>query len=199
MSDKTATRREFLGSSGALMGSAWVAFHLPAIRAAAAHARNALARGVTSFEVLTAEEAAELDAIAMQILPTDDTPGAHEAGVVHFMDRALGTFAYQLLSGIREGLEDLHGRIATHSAVARRFHDLDDDEQKTLLREIEKTPFFGGVRFLTVAGMFADPSYGGNRDRVGWTLIGFDGHFAHQPPFGYYDRAYAAGREGGPP
>jgi hypothetical protein len=38
--------------------------------------------------------------------------------------------------------------------------------------------------------MFALPKYGGNRDHVGWQLIGFPDQHIFQPPFGYYDREY---------
>ena len=37
-------------------------------------------------------------------------------------------------------------------------------------------------------GLVADAKYGGNRDGVGWALIGFEREFAYQPPFGFYDR-----------
>jgi gluconate 2-dehydrogenase gamma chain len=50
--------------------------------------------GKTSF--LTASEAADIDAVAARIVPTDDTPGAREAGVVYFIDRALATFLSHL-------------------------------------------------------------------------------------------------------
>ncbi len=36
-------------------------------------------------------------------------------------------------------------------------------------------------------GFLGNPSYGGNRDHVGWKLIGFEDRMAFQPPFGYYD------------
>jgi hypothetical protein len=29
---------------------------------------------------------------------------------------------------------------------------------------------------------------GGNRDEVGWKLIGFEDKFHFEPPFGYYDK-----------
>jgi hypothetical protein len=32
-----------------------------------------------------------------------------------------------------------------------------------------------------------NPSYGGNRGKIGWKQIGFEGSMAYQPPFGYYD------------
>ncbi len=47
--------------------------------------------------------------------------------------------------------------------------------------------FFELLRTHTLYGFLGNPSYGGNRDRVGWKLIGFDNHMAYQPPFGYYD------------
>jgi hypothetical protein len=36
--------------------------------------------------------------------------------------------------------------------------------------------------------MFANPEYGGNRDKIGWKMIGFDDRFSWGPPFGWYDR-----------
>ena len=63
--------------------------------AAATHARQAAAQstGAYKFEFFTPEEAAEVEAIAARIIPTDETPGAREAGVIYFIDRALVTFA----------------------------------------------------------------------------------------------------------
>lgn len=43
--------------------------------------------------------------------------------------------------------------------------------------------FFELLRAYTIAGFFADPLYGGNRDMVGWKLIGFPG----VPVTGYTD------------
>jgi gluconate 2-dehydrogenase gamma chain len=37
------------------------------------------------------------------------------------------------------------------------------------------TAFFNLLRAHTIAGFFADPVHGGNRDMVGWKLIGFPG------------------------
>lgn len=41
--------------------------------------------------------------------------------------------------------------------------------------EVTPASFFGTVRTDTIAGMFSDPSYGGNRNMVGWRLIGYPG------------------------
>src|SRR5438105_631492 len=37
------------------------------------------------------------------------------------------------------------------------------------------TAFFNLLRSHAIAGFFADPVHGGNRDMVGWKLIGFPG------------------------
>lgn len=173
------SRRDFLATSGSALGGAWVSLQLPAIEAAARHARRAFRDGAP-FQVLTAREAAVLEAMAAQIFPTDDTPGARETGVIHFLDRALETFAAGNLEPIRTGARELD---------AKGFAELPFDQQTASLQEIEQTPFFGMVRFLTVAGMFANPEYGGNRDGTGWRLLGFDMRPAYQPPFGSYDQA----------
>ena len=66
-----------------------------------------------------------------------------------------------------------------------------DAQQIAYLSTVDKTPFFLAVRRLTVLGLTALPKYGGNRDGLGWKLIGFvDGHY-WEPPFGYYDKDYA--------
>jgi hypothetical protein len=43
------------------------------------------------------------------------------------------------------------------------------------------------VRQHTVIGFFARPVHGGNFDKVGWNLIGYDDSLNFKPPFGYYD------------
>lgn len=186
---ETASRRDFVAASGTALGGAWLAIHLPAIHAAAAYARRAAAAR-SPFNVLTPDEARELEAVAAQIIPTDDTPGAREAGVVYFMDQALGTFAAQFLGPIRAGLPDLLKAAQAKRPSATAFSALSPAEQIEVLRGLQQTPFFGMVRFLTVAGMLGDPSYGGNKDRIGWKLIQYNGGHAQQPPFGYYDASF---------
>ncbi len=194
MGDTSPSRRDFLMSSGSMLGGAWVAINLPAIQAAADYARQAF-QNDWAFETLTPEEAAELEAIAAQIIPTDETPGAREAGVIHFHDRALGTFAQGSLGEIRSGLGGLRLMVRAKFPAVDAFSNLEFDDQTALLREIENTDFFSAVRNLTVTGMFANPSYGGNRDEIGWRILGFDSSPTFQPPFGYYDREYTNGRE----
>ena len=136
----------------------------------------------------TPEQAAEIDAVTARIIPTDDSPGAHEAGIVYFIDRSLTTFATDQQKLFADGLTDLSKRVAKKHAGQTRFSALTAEQQDAILRDMEKTPFFGVMRFATISGMFALPKYGGNRDFIGWKLIGraTDAHF--ESPFGWYDR-----------
>jgi len=49
------------------------------------------------------------------------------------------------------------------------------DEGKLDLPSLSSKLFFGILWRNTEEGFFADPMYGGNRDKVGWKLLGFPG------------------------
>ncbi|NND72916.1 MAG: gluconate 2-dehydrogenase subunit 3 family protein [Rhodothermales bacterium] len=142
-----------------------------------------------AFVNLSDAEAADLEAVAEQIIPATDTPGAREAGVIYFIDTAVteGMPFAGMLPFLKDGVKELAGKLQSSGSTAMRFADAEHDVQISLLTEMEPTPFFGMVSTLTKIGFFADPKYGGNKDKVGWELIGFDDRHAWQPPFGYYD------------
>jgi hypothetical protein len=186
----TRTRRQFLAAAGTGMGAAWVSAHWPAIAAAHAHAAASIAPASPSvLEFLTSDEARNVDAIAAQIVPADETPGAREAGALYFVDRSLHTWAAAFAGPFRAGLREFQANFtAAHPHV--EFAEADDETQIEFLSQVDSTPFFGTVRFLTLLGMFALPSYGGNRGGAGWRLLGFEDTHGFTPPFGYYDRHY---------
>jgi gluconate 2-dehydrogenase gamma chain len=142
------------------------------------------------ISLLSAGEAADIEAVASQIIPTDDLPGAREAGVVYFIDRALATFLSQLAADYRAQLAAFQLRCREQYPGAASFASLTPPQQVAYLNGVDQTPFFNTTRLLTLLGMFSLPAYNGNRDRIGWTLIGFEDHHVFHPPFGYYDRGY---------
>jgi hypothetical protein len=189
----TNSRRQFLAAGTTLAGTGWIAMNWPQIVAAAEHADHAAhdaGAAPTSFTTLTAAEAAEIDAIANQIVPGGATPGARNARVVYFMDRALGSFFAAELPGFRAGCEDFQRAYAAHSSTGALFSAAGDARQIAWLHEVENTAFFGSVRRLTLLGLAASPKYGGNFDRQGWKLLGFEDRHVWAPPFGYYDIDY---------
>lgn len=191
MRDDGYSRRAFLRVVGGALGSAWLTLDLSKVARAAhdAHvARESEDAPATSF--LSKAELADVDAIAAQIIPTDDTPGAREAGVALFIDRALATFFGRMAPDFRSQLAAFRLRCQSQYPDAGSFAALTHEQQIEFLKQVERTPFFERVRLLTLVGMFAMPKYGGNRDGVGWKLLGFQDQHIFEPPFGYYDRDY---------
>lgn len=182
-------RRDFLRNGGSALGGSWLTLSMPSILAAASAAASAAAVE-SAFRVLSPKEAAEFEAIAARIIPSGDSPGASEAAAIHFIDTVLADIEPALLGPMRDGLRGLQANIR-QAYDTTSFADLSEPRQIEALTAIEDTEFFGTVRFLTIAGTFCDPSHGGNRNRVGWKLIGFPGPFGTQPPFGHYDADYA--------
>jgi gluconate 2-dehydrogenase gamma chain len=188
LKEQGSSRRSFLAGSAAGLGSAWVAANWTGILEAQEHAKRAANSGSPGkFEFFSPEQASEVESVAAQIIPTDDTPGAREAGAVYFIDRALTTFDRERQAVYTEGLGDLQTKTRELFPNAAKFSGLSRDQQIQVLKAIEKTPFFAQIRTHTITGFLANPEYGGNRDEIGWKLIGFDGKFHYQPPFGYYD------------
>jgi gluconate 2-dehydrogenase gamma chain len=188
MSTKRRSRRSFLVDSITGLNAAWVAANLPGILAAQEHAQQATKTGkAPSLTVFNDAQAAEIEAITAQIIPSDETPGAREAHCVYFIDRALSTFVRESQPVYMQGLQDLQAKTQQLYPDAGKFSALTSEQQIKVLTGIEKTPFFRTVRTHTVLGFFSRPEHGGNHDKVGWKLIGYDDSLNHKPPFGYYD------------
>ncbi|MEW6636363.1 MAG: gluconate 2-dehydrogenase subunit 3 family protein [Actinomycetota bacterium] len=171
-----------------------------------------------------------VEAAMARIIPTDDQPGAREAGTIVFLDRYLSgiDFVYakpdgsgfEKLEGKRagawkrridilrekyvEGIEELDSR--SRERFGSDFVGLTHEQQDQVLAEMERPAqqadledaqataawappepamqqtsaeieldFFPLLALHTRQGFYADPIYGGNKDRVGWKLIGFEG------------------------
>ena len=143
----------------------------------------------STLGALTPRQAALVAAAAARIFPTTDTPGATEAGVVTYVDRALTDVYPELLSLYRGGCRALAGEAKRRFKAD--FLRLSPEQQDALLTDFEAGTidsyprageFFAILRTHTMEGVLGEPAYGGNRDLVGWKLVGFPGH-----QFGYDD------------
>lgn len=141
--------------------------------------------GLTFFFL---DEADTVDALAARIIPGDkEDPGAREAGVIYYIDRALSGTYSEWQGVYREGIRTLN--TYTTERYGGNFFELTETDQDTVTEALangeipgfgdsdEETSesFFTVVWSHTAEGMFSDPVYGGNRDAVGWKLIGFPG------------------------
>jgi gluconate 2-dehydrogenase gamma chain len=180
-------RRAFLRAAAAA-GAAWSVADLLSVEDALAwSADQAAAKSAAGFTALSAAEAETVDALSSRIIPSvDNRPGAHEAGVVFFVDRALATFNSGQRKMYVDGLQDLNRRAAEMFNAAT-FSKLSSAQQDQVIRAVDNTPFFQAVRFDTIVGTFALPAWGGNRDYAGWHMIGLEHQSRFEPPFGTYD------------
>src|SRR3977135_390773 len=133
------SRRNFLSRGSAAVSAVWLSAPWPAMVAAAEHAhQSAKSSAPQKFQFFSPEQAAEIDAITARIIPSDETPGAREAGIVYFTDRALTPFAVDDQKTYREGLPSLQTRVheifpnlekfsnATHEQQDQVLHSFDD-------------------------------------------------------------------------
>jgi gluconate 2-dehydrogenase gamma chain len=185
MSASLSTRRDFIASTAGMFGGGWLWLNLPVIAALSACARDA-ARTGAPFTSFTAAQGRAMRAFAARIIPADGgLPGAEEAGAAWFADLALaGPFA-DMSEPVLTGLADLDERA--RGARAAAFGDLDTARQDAIIGDIEETQFFELGRMLVVMGTLSDPSWGGNRDHAGFTLLGMEHAQVYSPPFGWYD------------
>ena len=178
-----------------------------------------------------------VEAAMARIIPTDDAPGAREAGTIDFLERYLSGIGFIYAKPDGSGFERLEGRRAKAwgqrvetlrrkyvegiAELDRRgraefgadFADLGPEQQDRVLTALERAepatdavPTTGPGYALNTApgsataepalqqtsteveldfmpllvmhtrqGFYADPIYGGNKDRIGWGVIGFPG------------------------
>src|SRR6266852_9490246 len=176
-------RRDFLSRGSAAVSAVWLSAHWPAMVAAAEHAHQA-AKSATppKFQFFTPEQAVEIDAITARIIPSDDTPGAREAGVVYFIDRGLATFASDDQRTYQAGLPEMQARVSEMFPGVARFSALTPEQQDEVLHSFDEQPetsqkgsrpgrqpfrprpgaqtFFETLRQHTIAGFLIDPESG---------------------------------------
>lgn len=193
MEQPVPSRRQFLTAIGNLASAGWIALNWPQIANAAEHAGHAAhddAAPPAKLTTLSAIEAADVDAIANQIVPGGASPGARDAHALYFIDNALGSFFAAQLPAFRQGLAEFQSAYAARYGAGQTFAAAPAAQQSDWLKQVDKTPFFLAVRRLTVLGLLALPKYGGNKDNLGWQLIGVEDNHYWEPPFGFYDRDY---------
>jgi len=157
-----------------------------AVSAVPSAAWSPLASGQDAATALTLapESFRTLEAVVARLIPSDaNGPGALEAGAAHYIDRALGNALADVRERYAAGLTAVDALARARSG--RVFAALDPATQDALLRELETgavageraelAGFFDLVLGHTLEGTFGDPYYGGNRDFIGWDMIGYPG------------------------
>ena len=184
------------------------------------------AGGGTAGTFFNAHQRATIEAAMARIIPTDDQPGAREAGTIDFVDRYLSGLDFIYAKPDGSGFEKLEGKRAdawrqrveiirakyvdgikeldrkSQSQFGAEFVQLTPEQQDRILTGMQHPAlesgagveeakavepalqqtnaeidldFFPLLALHTRQGFYSDPIYGGNKNRVGWKLIGFEG------------------------
>jgi gluconate 2-dehydrogenase gamma chain len=187
---------------------------------------NPQAGGGAAGTFFNGQQRATIEAAMARIIPTDDQPGAREAGTIDFLDRYLSGLDFIYAKPDGSGFEKLQGKHAdawkrrieiirskyvegireldrrSRSQFGAEFVRLTCEQQDRILAGMEHPAlqneagadeaksaepalqqtnaeidleFFPLLALHTRQGFYADPIYGGNKNRVGWKLIGFEG------------------------
>lgn len=186
--EQTTSRREFLHGCGICTGSlilpsAWLNMSVFAQQHSMPAGASRAVRPL-EFRFFNSAQAATVEAVTDQIIPADEQPGAKWAGVVHYIDLALITDLKELRPAYSRGIQ--HLEALAHELTGGAFAELPFTDQTNVLEKLEhdQTPiteglsgreFFELMRKHTLEGFFSEPKHGGNRDSIGWKVLGFVG------------------------
>ncbi len=177
---RTLSRRRIMGWAAALPWIAACRSQKDTPGVASETRTDAGARPVAG-RVLAAREWKTLDALVSRILPSDDGPGAREAGVVAFIDRQLSSPPLAVLAPV---VVELAKRIDLHAEKVhgRAYADLPHADQDAILTKLSRAelslslperPLYEALHSLTLEGFLSDPNHGGNLEQVGWKYVRF--------------------------
>jgi gluconate 2-dehydrogenase gamma chain len=126
---------------------------------------------------LTAAQFAAVAAATERILPRDEDPGAIDLGVPFYVDRTLANpDLADWKKAFMQGLGVLDRQCTKNFGKA--FADCSEEQQDVMLTRWQEgksgeTRFFQILMNLTLEGAFGDPVHGGNKDGLGFAMVGF--------------------------
>lgn len=185
-------RLTFMGGGVVLLGSACKETPKPDAGTAASTPSRPQAL-TTSHLTFTNGDFAIVAAAAERVLPKDEDAGALDANVPEYIDRILQTKQLESMkNNFVPGVAALERRSERMFKVG--FAAATPEQQDEVLTIFKNSPETSGearwyemLIVLTLEGFLGDPSYGGNRDGVGWKTIGFTlvDHTKADPAKGY--------------
>lgn len=144
---------------------------------------NQAAKPIWRF--FTKQEASLMDAIAEQIIPTDEWPGGKEAGVTNYIDKQLVGPYTRHQEIYRKGMMNIHQNC--EAVYHKQFEELDWNEQTHFLEGMEAgkadrnyweegfdKKFFGMLRSHSMQGFYGSPRHGGNKHNISYQMLRLD-------------------------
>lgn len=140
---------------------------------------------VPAWRFFTVDEANLVDAIAEQIVPSDEWPGGRESGVTNYIDKQLVGPFKRFQTDYHRGLDAI--QESCNAMHHKKFEELSWDEQTAFLESMEAGKmkgsawaggfdrvFFELVRDHSMQSYYGSPIHGGNRNKISYKMIGLD-------------------------
>jgi gluconate 2-dehydrogenase gamma chain len=137
------------------------------------------------WRFFTDAEATVVEAIAEQIIPSDQDAGGREANVVNYIDRQLATVFEEHQQIYRSGTAGV--QQTSNIMFEGDFELLEWPQQTEVLKTLENGEAEGSIwetvsarsfleliRDHTMQGFYGSPRHGGNRGFVSFRMIGID-------------------------
>lgn len=139
----------------------------------------------SQWRFFTNGEGVLVDALAEQIIPTDESMGARDAGATNFIDKQLMGPYKRHQDTYRKGLKAIQETCQTK--YKKRFEQLEWDDQTVFLQTMEAgkmegsswkdefdKEFFGMIRSHTMQSFYGSPRHGGNKNNVSYKMMRID-------------------------
>jgi gluconate 2-dehydrogenase gamma chain len=139
----------------------------------------------TRWRFFTDAEAKLVDAIAEQIIPSDEWPGGRDSGTTNFIDKQLIGPYRRFQEVYRKGLFAIQESCKTINQ--KKFEELPWDEQTRFLENMEAglmkgdawsdgfdKEFFGLIKDHTLQSYWGSQIHGGNKNKMSYRMIGLD-------------------------
>jgi gluconate 2-dehydrogenase gamma chain len=137
------------------------------------------------WRFFTEEESVLLDALAEQIIPTDESMGGCDSGTTNFIDKQLMGPYKRFQETYRKGLKAIQDTCK--SKFKKRYEELPWDDQTKFLELMEAgkmegnkwekgfdKEFFELIRNHTIQGFYGSPRHGGNKKNVSYKMLKLD-------------------------
>jgi gluconate 2-dehydrogenase gamma chain len=139
----------------------------------------------SEWRFFTNEEALLIDAVAEQIIPTDEWPGGRDSGVTNYIDKQLVGPFKRFQSKYKKGIAAI--QETCEARYNKKFEDLEWDKQTGFLEDMEngnfKEPgwedgfdkeFFKMVRDHSMQAFYGSPIHGGNKNKISYKMMQLD-------------------------
>jgi gluconate 2-dehydrogenase gamma chain len=137
------------------------------------------------YRFFTPEEAECIIAFCEQIIPRDQSPGATDAGVIHYIDRQVSSVFHYDQETYRTGIKSLQNYC--NGKFSHKFERLSPEDQNSVLMLIESnqlnekewtmgrpSDFFNLIRSHTMQGFYGSPIHGGNKNFMSFEMLRID-------------------------